>query len=165
MSIVKNLIWPTRISTYVRVGETVFRRDFISGDGRTQLRLVGELRRGRGRVGVAPRVAGMVDGGVDRVDVDAARNRIWRRCRKNVQLSVGDVIVMLLSRKPHQKFEIFVPPVEVDGQEVVGGDAGYGLVLVLGAAAASAGSLAQFATRVLTVPGFKSQMILIKANS
>ena len=71
MSIVKNLIWPTRISTYVRVGETVFRRDFISGDGRTQLRLVGELRRGRGRVGVAPRVAGMVDGGVD-----AARNQI-----------------------------------------------------------------------------------------
>ena len=91
----KNLIWPTHISTYVRVGETVFRRDFISGDGRTQLRLVGELRRGRGRVGVAPRVAGMVDGGVDRVDVDAARNRIWRRCRKNVQLSVGDVIGML----------------------------------------------------------------------
>ena len=91
----KNLIWPTHISTYVRVGETVFRRDFISGDGRTQLRLVGELRRGRGRVGVTPRVAGMVDGGVDRVDVDAARNRFWRRCRKNVQLSVGDVIVML----------------------------------------------------------------------
>ena len=105
MSIVKNLIWPTHISTYVRVGETVFRRDFISGDGRTQLRLVGELRRGRGRVGVAPRVAGMVDGGVDRVDVDAARNRIWRRCRKNVQLSVGDVIVML---KKDQYYDVIV---------------------------------------------------------
>ena len=76
------------------------------------------------------------------------------------KISTGDLIVMLLSRKPHQKFEIFVPPVEVDGQEVVGGDAGYGLVLVLGAAAASAGSLAQFAARVLAVPGFKSQMIL-----
>ena len=78
------------------------------------------------------------------------------------KISTGDVIVMLLSRKSHQKFEIFVPPVEVDGQEVVGGDAGYGLVLVLvlGAAAASAGSLAQFAARVLAVPGFKSQMIL-----
>ena len=47
----------------------------------------------------------MVDGGVDRVDVDAARNRIWRRCRKNVQLSVGDVIVML---KKDQYYDVIV---------------------------------------------------------
>ena len=49
-----------------------------------------------------------------------------------------------------------MPPVEVDGEEVVGGDAGGGLVL--GTATASAGSFAQFASGVLAVPGFESRL-------
>jgi hypothetical protein len=53
----------------------LFSRIIVSGSWRMNRRLVGKLGRRRGRVGVASRVAGMVDGGVDRAHVHPVRDR------------------------------------------------------------------------------------------
>jgi hypothetical protein len=70
----------------------LFSRNIVSGSWRMNRWLVGKLGRRRGRVGVASRVAGMVDGGVDRAHVDPVLDLAGCLSGGNVQLRVGDVV-------------------------------------------------------------------------